>query len=113
MPRLFDGELPILNIGSNDGASCADNIADAVADVAAASGIGWVLNGRFKGGFITRHYGRPEQSIYGLQLEIAQRGYMDEATGDYVESRAAGLQKMLAAMLQAFVDAGAEAPRSR
>lgn len=107
VPRLFDGELPVLNIGSNDGASCAPEMTDAVAAVAADSGYDWVANGRFKGGFITRHYGRPAESIHALQLEIAQRSYMDEATTDYVESRASDLQKTLAAMLRAFADATA------
>jgi len=78
VPRLFDGELPALNIGSNSGASCAPDIERAVVEAGQASPYETVVNGRFKGGHITRHYGDPGNHIHALQLEIAQRTYMDE-----------------------------------
>ena len=71
VPRLFDGELPVLNLGSNDGASCAAGVEDAVAAVATASGYSTAINGRFKGGYITRRYGEPAAGVHALQLEIA------------------------------------------
>ncbi len=108
VPRLFDGELPVLNIGSNDGASCAPKMTDAVATVAAGSGYDWVVNGRFRGGFITRHYGQPKQSIHALQLEIAQRAYMDETTLEYDVDRAARLRDTLSVMLDGLARAGRE-----
>lgn len=78
VPRLFDGELPQFNIGTNDGATCAPELETIVANVCAASGKSHVVNGRFKGGWTTRHYGRPDDGIHAIQMELAQRGYMAE-----------------------------------
>lgn len=76
IPFLFDGELPVLNIGSNDGASCAGAIGQAAVEAAERSGLSFVLNGRFKGGWTTRHYGRPTDNVHAIQMEIAQRAYL-------------------------------------
>lgn len=78
IPRLFDGELPQFNIGTNDGATCAPDLAAAVEAICAASGRGHVLNGRFKGGWTTRHYARPADGVHAIQMELAIRGYMPE-----------------------------------
>ena len=78
VPRLFDGELPQFNIGTNGGATCAPELETAVANICAASGHGHVVNGRFKGGWTTRYYGRPDEGIHSIQMELAQRGYMAE-----------------------------------
>ncbi len=104
VPRLFDGELPVLNLGSNDGKSCVKTVAAAVDSVAKNSGHSSVLNGRFKGGYITRHYGRPEQSVHALQLEIAQRAYMDETTLAWDANKAEALQITLRSMIRVFLD---------
>jgi len=111
VPRLFDGELPVLNVGTNDGASCAPDVAAAVSGVAATSPFPSVLNGRFKGGYITRHYGDPAQRVDAVQLEIAQRAYMDEDTGDMDTSKASILQGTLALMLDAFMESAAKSSR--
>jgi len=80
VPRFFSGALPDLNLGTADGASCAPEVQAAAAGVlAAAGGFTRVVNGRFKGGYVTRHYGQPANRVHALQLEIAQRCYMDEA----------------------------------
>jgi N-formylglutamate amidohydrolase len=105
VPRLFDGELPELNIGSNDAASCARDLAAAVIVVAAASPYSSVVDGRFKGGYITRHYGDPENGVHALQLEIAQRSYMDEATQAFDPRKADNLRSTLRGMLEAFLSA--------
>ena len=81
IPRLFDGELPQFNIGTNSGASCNPALAEGTARLCAASGLSWVSNGRFKGGFITREYGRPEDGVHAIQMELACCGYMREPTG--------------------------------
>ncbi|MFM9935654.1 MAG: N-formylglutamate deformylase [Novosphingobium sp.] len=78
IPRLFEGELPQFNIGTNGGASCAAELEAGVAQIAAASGYSHVLNGRFKGGWTTRHYGRPEHGVHAIQMELAMRGYLAE-----------------------------------
>src|SRR4029079_5778374 len=80
VPRFFAGRLPDLNLGTADGASCdaalAAVAAGALADHAAFSQF---VIGRFKVGYVTRHYGRPEHGVHTLQLEMAQCAYMDEA----------------------------------
>lgn len=79
VPRFFAGRLSDLNLGTADGKSCSRNLqATAMAALGATSALTLVLNGRFKGGYITRHYGDPEAGIDALQLEIAQSCYMDE-----------------------------------
>jgi len=106
VPRLFEGELPELNLGSNNGGSCEQSIEDAVATIATKSSYSTAINGRFKGGYITRHYGDPENGIQALQLEIAQRAYMDEHTIAFGSVKATALRDTLRQMLGAFVAAG-------
>jgi formiminoglutamase len=81
VPRLFDGELPHMNLGTNSGASCNPKLQAALEEVCAASGFSWVANGRFKGGWITRHYGRPGGGVHAAQMELACRAYMREPAG--------------------------------
>jgi len=81
IPRLFDGELPNFNIGTNSGQSCDPALADSVAAACAATPFSHVVNGRFKGGYITRHYGRPAEGVHAIQMELACRGYINETTG--------------------------------
>jgi N-formylglutamate amidohydrolase len=80
VPRFFAGRLPDLNLGTADGASCAPAVQQSAALVlAGADAFSSVVNGRFKGGYVTRHYGAPARGIHALQLETAQACYMDEA----------------------------------
>jgi len=108
VPRLFDGELPELNIGTNGGMSCAASMEAAVAAAATASPHSSVVNGRFRGGYITRHYGNPANRVYAVQLEIAQRSYMDEATRAFDPQKAAHLRVTLRHMLEAYLSAAAD-----
>jgi len=79
VPALFTGRLPVLNLGSNSGASAGQGLLDAsVAVLAGDKRWDLVVDGRFRGGYITRHYGRPQLGFHALQLEMAQRAYMDE-----------------------------------
>ena len=78
IPRLFDGELPHFNLGTNSGASCSPELTASVEAACDASTFSRVTNGRFKGGWTTRHYGRPDDGIHAIQMELAQRGYMAE-----------------------------------
>lgn len=107
VPSLFEGELPDLNIGTHGGRSCPKAVEDAVAAVAAASPYSHVVNGRFTGGFITRHYGNPEKGVFAMQLELAQRTYMRESTLRYDGRRAAAVRSTLSDMLVAFQDSAA------
>ncbi|WP_425983349.1 N-formylglutamate deformylase [Brevundimonas sp. TWP1-2-1b1] len=81
VPRLFEGELPQLNIGDNDGATCAGALTQAVEAACAISGDSLVVNGRFKGGWTTRHYGRPATGVHAIQMELADRGYILDPAG--------------------------------
>ena len=105
VPRLFDGELPELNIGTNGGKSCPSPIEAAVFAAADASPYSVVLNDRFRGGYITRHYGDPGNRTYAVQLEIAQRAYMNEATTVFDAHKAARLRASLGELLRAALDA--------
>ena len=79
IPFLFDGDLPDFNIGTNGGETCALSIERTAQEICSrANGFTHVLNGRFKGGWTTRHYGRPQNNVHAIQMEIAQRQYMDE-----------------------------------
>jgi N-formylglutamate amidohydrolase len=101
VPRFFAGRLPDLNLGTAGGASCAPSLqAEAAAVLAERDGFSSVVNGRFKGGYITRHYGRPARGVHALQLEMAQACYMDEAP-PYAWN--AGLAAELIVVLQRLV----------
>lgn len=79
VPMLFDGRLPDLNLGSNRGQSAAsDVILRSVAALSADKRFDFVVDGRFRGGYITRHYGQPDEDWHALQLEMSQRVYMRE-----------------------------------
>jgi len=106
--RLFEGELPALNLGTNSGASAGAEPAAIAERHMAASGFSHVTNGRFKGGWITRHYGNPDGGVHALQMEIAQRAYMDEPAGldipTWKPERAAALQAVLQGLLTDLID---------
>lgn len=104
LPFLFDGRLPDLNLGTAGGASCTPSLqARLESALAAQPAYDWVTNGRFKGGYITRHYGRPAQSVEAVQMEISQRTYMDERSGRYLPHAAASLQTLLGGLLRAAI----------
>ena len=99
---LFPGRLPDLNLGTSAGASCSPQRQGRVeAALAAQSRYDHVINGRFKGGYITRHYADPAAGIDAIQLEISQRIYMDEATFEYDDAKAAGAQAVIRSLLEA------------
>lgn len=106
VPRLFEGRLPDFNIGTNGGQSCDPSLAQlALESCQAAEGYSAVLNGRFKGGWITRHYGRPDENRHAIQMELAQCAYMDEAPPwRYDEAKAARLAAELRRLLERLVD---------
>lgn len=96
LPFLFEGRLPDLNLGTAAGASCSPALQARMEAVLAAQGeYSHIVNGRFKGGYITRHYGAPAEGIEAVQLELSQRIYMDEASFEYVPERAERLQRLV------------------
>jgi N-formylglutamate deformylase len=102
LPYLFDGRLPDLNLGTADGTSCAPALQVRLEGVLGAQDTyDWVVNGRFKGGYITRHYGDPARGVDAVQLETSQRVYMDEGTFEYDESNAVRLKPLLRRLLGA------------
>ncbi len=114
VPMFFDGQLPDFNLGTAAGASCSRGLQDALTAVLQGRADGdtysHVVNGRFKGGYITRHYGRPETGIEAVQLELAQYTYMDEDSFEYLPERAASVQVIIRALLETCLAcvAGAE-----
>ena len=107
LPRFFEGRLTDLNLGTADGRACAPALQAAVeAQMAAQGEYSHVSNGRFKGGWITRHYGEPSRGVHALQLEMCQCTYMDEtAPFAYRTDLAAKVQPLLRRMLAAVVEA--------
>jgi N-formylglutamate deformylase len=102
LPRLFDGKLPDLNFGTADGKSCDAGLLERVVGVARNSAFTTVENGRFKGGYITRHYGAPGQGVHAIQLEMCQSLYMQEAPPfEFLPLKAAAVRPVLQLMLQA------------
>jgi N-formylglutamate deformylase len=109
IPRLFEGLLPDFNLGTADGRSASPALARRLAEVLAAPGSGGpvyrvAVNGRFKGGYITRHYGDPRNGIEAVQLELAQRTYMREAPPyDYLPEKADEVRPVLRRFVEAML----------
>ena len=105
IPFLFAGTLPDFNIGTNSGTSCAPGIAAAVSGICVDSGgHSTVVNGRFKGGWTTRHHGRPADGQHAIQMELAQRTYMlEQAPWTYAEDRAEHLRAELKTILETLI----------
>jgi formiminoglutamase len=105
IPRLFDGELPNFNIGTNDGKSCDGALTARVQAICAAAAPDYshILNGRFKGGYITRHYGNPAQGVHAIQMELACRGYMREPATPTPETWPAAYDSAYAATIAAVL----------
>jgi len=106
VPFLFEGRLPDFNLGTAGGASCSPVLQARLTDVLAAHHVSHIVNGRFKGGYITRQYCDPDRGIEAVQLELAQLNYMDEDTFEYREDVAEGTQRVLRALLEACVAFG-------
>ena len=103
IPFLFAGTLPDFNIGTANGTSCATALQEAALEICAKSvGYTHVLNGRFKGGWATRHYGNPRQGIHALQMELAQSTHLETEAPPFAYSgaKAARLRPILAGILQ-------------
>ena len=94
--RFFDGQLPDINIGTNSGQSCSQEFADKFEKVLKVqSNYSYVFNGRFKGGYITRNYGKPEDNIHAIQIELSQINYLDETANRYLPEKAEKLKTLL------------------
>lgn len=102
IPWLFEGTLPDLNLGTASGASCSQRLRDVLVDsMQQQTEFTHIADGRFKGGYTTRHYGRPAEAIHTVQMEMAQSTYMDEAPPfAYDEAKAARVTRVLRAMLE-------------
>jgi N-formylglutamate deformylase len=85
-PRLFEGELPQFNIGTNGGVTCDAALTKAVESICDRSGMSRVTDGRFRGGWITRHYGNPQAGVHSIQMELAMRGYLQEPAEPLTEN---------------------------
>jgi formiminoglutamase len=113
LPRLFEGTLPVFNLGTNDGRSADPRLQKLVEDILARTGESHVTNGRFKGGWITRGFGDPAAGVHALQMELSNRGYMREPEGKgtpenwpvpYDPQFAAPIRETLKKILETVVD---------
>jgi len=109
VPRFFSGRLPDFNFGTADQKSCdltlQNTVAQCMQNSRHAAGYSHIFNGRFKGGYITRHYGQPASQIHAIQLEMSQCVYMDEtAPFAYRPDLAANVQPLLTEMLTSCLD---------
>jgi N-formylglutamate deformylase len=113
IPRLFTGTLPNFNVGTFGGASCAPALAAHIERACTVDNFSRVTNGRFKGGYTTRHYGRPQSGVHALQMELACRGYLREPAGPVDQSSwpgawdpafAAPMRAVLQRVLTACID---------
>lgn len=106
VPQLFAGRLPDFNIGTNDGATCPARIANNLARLASEAGYTAIVNGRFKGGYITRHYGDPAANIYSVQLELVQETYMQEAAPwTFDDAKAASVSAVIERLVRHYAAA--------
>ncbi|MGZ8322703.1 MAG: N-formylglutamate deformylase [Rhodoplanes sp.] len=112
IPRLFEGGLPNFNIGTNSGRSCGSALTDAIDAICAKTAFSRVVNGRFTGGWITRHYGKPGTGVHAVQMELACRGYLREPLGavsadtwpvPYDEPVAAPMRAVLTEILESCI----------
>src|SRR4030095_10397391 len=105
VPRFFSGRLTELNLGTADGRSCGSGIGEGL--MQKVSGYGAVLNGRFKGGYITRTYGDPAKGVHAVQLELSEATYMDEVPPfEFREDLARRLRPQLRALVEEFLQLG-------
>ncbi|QAU24013.1 N-formylglutamate deformylase [Dyella sp. M7H15-1] len=101
VPMLFEGRLPDFNLGTADGVSCGSDLQRNLTHVMEAQRrYDFVVNGRFKGGYITRHYGKPEEGMQAVQLELSQCRYMDEDSFAWDATKAALVQDILRKLLR-------------
>jgi N-formylglutamate deformylase len=109
LPRFFEGQIPDINLGTADGRACGEGLGELLLSVAqGAPAYRSVLNGRYKGGYITRHYGRPSEAIHAVQLELSWATYMNEAFPYGLrEDLARGIRPVLQRLLTRFVEWGA------
>jgi len=104
VPFLFDGRLPDFNLGTAGGASCSGGLQRKLVHLLEAQkNYSFVANGRFKGGYITRNYGKPIDGIDAIQLELVQCNYMNEETFEYDETKAKHAQTLIQGLLEVAI----------
>lgn len=105
LPFLFEGKLPDLNLGTASGASLPDEFLSKFTDILSQqSRYTWVSNGRFKGGYITRHYAKPDARMYAFQLELSQSAYMDHSFKHFDAEKAAPVQDLIKQLMRTGLD---------
>lgn len=104
LPLLFEGRLADFNLGSNSGQSASQSLIHVATHALSSEPYSLVIDGRFKGGYITRAYGQPAKGVHALQLEMAQAAYMQEVPPAWVERKAGSIQEVLTRLIQALLD---------
>lgn len=100
IPRLFPGTLPDFNLGTNHGKSCCESLQSRLQrTLELQESYSFVVNGRFVGGYITRHYGRPSQGIHAVQIELAQSTYLDESNASWDDQASVKVQQVFRSLI--------------
>ncbi len=104
VPRLFEGQLPDINIGTAKGESCALSLENTIKSVLERQTVcSHVINGRFIGGYITRHFGQPSKNIHAVQLELSQVRYLNESTGEWNEELAVETRGIVHSIMESII----------
>ena len=106
VPRFFEGRLPDLNLGTGSGVTADPGlVARLVSQAEADPAYSHVVDGRFKGGAITRGYGDPAAGVHAVQLELSQITYMDEDPPyGFRDDLAVGIRPVLCGLLEAALE---------
>ena len=110
VPTLFQGTLPALNVGTANGSSCSSRYEHLIAQMISSSRFSYELNGRFKGGYITQHYGRPEENSHSIQMELSQANYLDASRHAINEKRAMPIRRLLWQVVSLLLDSNILTP---
>lgn len=107
VPMLFEGTLPDFNFGTNDGQACAESLCDKVGQIVEPTQYSHVVNGRFKGGYITRSFGQPQHDIHAIQLELSQATYLaDTPNYELDNNKSQAVAQVLESIIRSLLDAG-------
>ncbi len=97
-------KFPDLILGDADGTSASPGLIETVLGGLDHSDYSVSHNHPFKGGYITRHFGRPSENQHALQLEMTKMNYMDDSEMSYDKSRAEKIRALLKSIFEKLIE---------